>query len=506
MARKRSARVLMALAAGVLALAACDNGPSTPALPAVEPDAPAPEAAPPEVAAPETAPEEAAPVEPQAAEPVAEAAPAGDWLLFATSQSGVVADALWAVGEDLSAARPLVSGVQIAVPIDWDLSAAVSPDGRNLAYLTTSDPFGLQGLALNLLDLAAGETRAVTALTTPATEPDAADPIGDPRLDIVRAIAEVNSLAWSPDGQRLAFVGAMNGTSADLYVYSLADGAITQLTDGAGQALAPTWSPDGRWIAHLAVGGLGTGAGYDVQGAWAAAADGSEVKLLYEPDSGAEVWVAWTGPDTLLLHSWLPMCGPESLRTLAIDSGEVHVLWPTPFSQVAADPASGAALITVDQYTAACGMPGEMGTFLVNPDGTWAKVDDGDSYQPVWSEAAGAFFALAGDGAIRVSLDGQVEALTSPARVVPIVAPGGEVLAFASALPDESGLWVGPDAETVTLVTGDPVVFPTWSPDGEQLVYFSGEALYAAAAPDFAPRLVAEGVGVTDVRPVWVSP
>ena len=217
---------------------------------------------------------------PPGAGPGAEAAPSGPFLLFATSQGGLVVDTLWAVSQDLSDVRALASDVQIAAPTDWDLSKAISPTGEYLAFLTTTDPNGYRGLALNMMRLPGGGPKVVTPLTTERTEPVAPLIIDDPNFEVVRAMSEVSSLAWPPDGQRLAFIGAMDGPSADLYVYTLADRSVTRLSDLDVQAIHPTWSPDGRWIVYVGVGSLGTGAGYDVRGVWAAAADGSELKLL----------------------------------------------------------------------------------------------------------------------------------------------------------------------------------------------------------------------------------
>ena len=443
---------------------------------------------------------------PPGAGPGAEAAPSGPFLLFATSQGGLVVDTLWAVSQDLSDVRALASDVQIAAPTDWDLSKAISPTGEYLAFLTTTDPNGYRGLALNMMRLPGGGPKVVTPLTTERTEPVAPLIIDDPNFEVVRAMSEVSSLAWPPDGQRLAFIGAMDGPSADLYVYTLADRSVTRLSDLDVQAIHPTWSPDGRWIVYVGVGSLGTGAGYDVRGVWAAAADGSELKLLYEPQSGDEVWVAWTGPDTLMLYSWEASCGPNSLRELTVGAGEVQVVWAANFSDVAADPATGTALITVDQYTAGCGIGGDMGTFFVDAAGNWTQVDPGDSYRPVWSEAAGAFFALAGDGAVQVSTAGEAIQLTSPIRTVPVVSPDRAYWAWASHLPDESGLYVGPYGETAGMVTLDPVIFPTWSPDSRRLLFFSDQALFAAATPDFSITPVIEGLQPVSWPPIWVTP
>ena len=57
------------------------------------------------------------------------------------------------------------------------------------------------------------------------------------------------SPVWSPDGSRIAFVGASE-EGFDLYVMN-ADGTdITRLTDLPGDETQPAWSPDGDRIAY----------------------------------------------------------------------------------------------------------------------------------------------------------------------------------------------------------------------------------------------------------------
>ena len=64
----------------------------------------------------------------------------------------------------------------------------------------------------------------------------------------------LNSLTWSPDGTKLAFVADPTGTGqTQLYVYSTATGKATQVSVSTpGSVSHPTWSPDGTRIAFEA--------------------------------------------------------------------------------------------------------------------------------------------------------------------------------------------------------------------------------------------------------------
>ncbi len=59
-----------------------------------------------------------------------------------------------------------------------------------------------------------------------------------------------SSPAWSPDGQRLALTLSKDG-SPEVYVLTVATGALRRLTTSRGIDTEPTWSPTGREIAFV---------------------------------------------------------------------------------------------------------------------------------------------------------------------------------------------------------------------------------------------------------------
>lgn len=66
----------------------------------------------------------------------------------------------------------------------------------------------------------------------------------------------INSPEFSPDGERVAFIRSggwqPNGFGVEIWITAVAGGAMTKLTNvQGGNQWAPTWSPDGNWIAYF---------------------------------------------------------------------------------------------------------------------------------------------------------------------------------------------------------------------------------------------------------------
>ena len=58
------------------------------------------------------------------------------------------------------------------------------------------------------------------------------------------------SPAWSPDGDRIAFMSIVDW-NWDIYVVNADGTEQTRLTDDPGLDSSPSWSPDGQKIAFL---------------------------------------------------------------------------------------------------------------------------------------------------------------------------------------------------------------------------------------------------------------
>jgi Tol biopolymer transport system component len=103
----------------------------------------------------------------------------------------------------------------------WNLYPQVSPDGTQVAYVSTQSG----GHELWIADREGGAARQMTRLG--------------------RGV--VKTPRWSPDGRRLVYLARGQG-GVDVHVIDVSTGAVRRLTTSPTSEVAPTWSHDGARV------------------------------------------------------------------------------------------------------------------------------------------------------------------------------------------------------------------------------------------------------------------
>ena len=386
----------------------------------------------------------------------------------------------------------------------------LSPSGGYVAFITSGAPDGMHHLKLNIYSLSTKAMLAEIALTSPQTEPGPDIGPGDPPFEALRSITDFTSLAWSPDGRQLAFTGFMDGPSSDLYLYTLKSDEVTRLTDEPSQTFEPSWSPDGKYIVQFGATAFGTGAGFSMSGAWATRPDSGASIELYTPHSSEEVGLGWAGANTFLVYSFSPACDNFNLRAVDIEPLKVRTVFGGCFNAIDFAPSSVSVILGIVQDTAdncVCGDKIDSGLYLVKLDGSYQRLDPANFFQASWIKGASVAWGMSDKGVV-AAFNQAGEAVALPAGVpvgFPLAAPGGKVWAWpVDTIGVVPGLWVGPPGGAAPMVSKLPVSSAVWNESGTTLVFLSGDTLYAAVAPQYAPVALLQVS--SPGRLAWVAP
>lgn len=279
-------------------------------------------------------------------------------------------------------------------------------------------------------------------------------------------LRDQDNMAWSPDGNWLAFVGAEAGPSADVYVYNKATQKIKQVTSGPSQAVNLSWSPDSKYIAHFGVIDFGTGAGGSLAGAWAVSADGSDLRTLYQPKGGNERVEAWLDPVTMVVGSWDAQCGWHNLRTLNLNTLAMNTLVKGYYNSVGYAPSAKQFLFSAD-FSIECPDTPDTGLFTlkVGEAKPHKTADKGGAV--AWVPAANLFtlnqnhfvndpqkskYPILVTSMSTVSPDGKITYLPLSASAYPVIGPDSEHAAWVANTVDRE-LSLGGLYDTATTPT-----------------------------------------------------
>ena len=189
--------------------------------------------------------------------------PAGDYLYFSSDRGGSMN--LWRVAIDEKSGKVLGRPEPITTPSPYSGPAAISRDGRRLAYVQQVSTQNIQKVAF---DAAAEKV------------------VGQPAW-VTQGPKQVVTCDLSPDGEWLAFWTA--GRQEDIFLLKTDGSELRQLTDDAHRDRRPRWSPDGKRIAFYS----NRSGKYE---AWTIHPDGSGLEQLTYDPRGSVLSPIWS-PD-----------------------------------------------------------------------------------------------------------------------------------------------------------------------------------------------------------------
>jgi hypothetical protein len=322
-------------------------------------------------------------------------------------------------------------------------------------------------------------------------------------LVYLTTLSEDNYPRWSPDGRHLAFVAATDGPSSDLYLYDTQTDTIRRLSSGPNQASILGWSPDSRWILHAEASSYLIADGGDIGGfpadvVWAAAADGSGLKRIYQP--GTLEWVeGWLSNNVFVVSYWSGYIFLHDLRTVDLDTGTARTRYPGRFYNSALAPEWGLAVLDVASEFTGENDPPPGGLYLVPLDGRPPSqlhpgVVEVNARWLEWFPQLDRFFAGGFRDGYLFSPAGEIGPSFLEERGRASVSPDGSWVAFDEERERPGLRLYRPDATWVREIsTGDVFNF-VWMPDSSRLFYLEGfrgpSRLRVVSVPDGEPTLV----------------
>ncbi len=390
----------------------------------------------------------------------------GAWLVYATSRGIMASNPDGSGSVQVSSQMATAFSSKIS-----DIPNGISPLGTMFAHRI--DHVGGKGWDLEIIEFPSLGHEIITPLISAENLIKMATDITTDQ-NIGSAVIYDGSISWSPDGRYLAFSGALDGPSSDLYIYDSVAKKVKRLTSGSLEVAIPRWSSDGKEIIYQVVETFGTGAGWSTRGLWAINVDGSEDHQIFSVPENS-------GPDTItgfydnkMLVRHFTMHG-DSLYLVDWKTGDTNMLIPDVIS-AAIEPINGSYLFLNSTGTL---------YFSPNTKTTFGPISSklftgGGVY---WADIPGRFIVVA-EGVEEVDQFGNVSILPG----IPYAADDWASNCIVSINIDCST----PSGNFTISGVQNPILY--WVFDASGFFYLTGSQLKYVSIFDRTPVIIDEGI------------
>lgn len=372
--------------------------------------------------------------------------PAGTRFVFLSDGS------LWSGPEDGSTQAVRLTPASVTVGSHWVVNSAPSGHvaGNLLAYVDVKQGF---------IHLIRTDGQSDTVVQQPLLRAVSADAWGTPVGSTV-----LNSLSWSPDGHTFAFIAAPTGVPM-LYMYSTSTNQVQNVAfPNNGSVSSIVWSPDGIRIAFNVTH------------------NGNISILDYNTITHEVLMVALTVTtfrypnDTVLTLDWSPDNNAPAITWSVGVPGHVHSIWLRHVGDTSG--VDGAQVLSSEEFTQAIySRTGESGT------GSWLLCRN-------LSANTNTLVTLALTGTLRRLADGHQIDITQWML-------DGKHVTYFDTFASGVGAFHSIDTTTgvTTLIASNvhSTPMPTWSLDGQHLLYSTGTQSFVVDTQNTKAQLPLQG-------------
>jgi Tol biopolymer transport system component len=347
--------------------------------------------------------------------------------------------------------------------------------------------------------------------------PQTARPTGPPRKLLYGRYGRWGLVSWSPDGKKFAFVRRTRDKkkeipAGDIWILSIKDGSLTQITSEPGSEGFPAWSPDGKNIVYVKR--------KERISFWLISAEGGTPRKIIEP--GGRCIPFWSPDSKWILYK---LEGKIHLFGLN-DNQELEIIPPNEVvgNFISWSPDGKKMLFYQPSYdykydikvvSASGGPPFDLGRQItLYPEHVWSPDN-----KMIVAEGGGLvgrygiwISPISGGEPVLLELDVSVEGNPLPISV----SPNGEKLAFSVKRDDgRENLFVAPILLQDARTTGPAIkvfdglwrgtgtnVTTSWSPDGNKIAVIHRWNVWIASSNGDKPVQITERPGM-EIWPRW---